>query len=81
MGGLPLASAGDGEEERVGRMEGGDHPAAGPAVWPVLSSLSGPQLLFEQLCIYGHLDKPRHCLPLVSKVRGLRGMAWFYFLK
>lgn len=79
-GGWPADSAGDrgrgggvgGWGEESGEKGRRDHAAAGPAVWPVLSSLSGPQLLFEQLCIYGLLDKPWHCWPLVSGQRPYR---------
>lgn len=66
-GGAEGEGAGGGGEN--GRR---DHAAAGPAVWPALSSLSAPQLLFEQLCVYGHLDKPWHCSPLVSGQRPYR---------
>lgn len=71
---IPRGTEGGAEREGVGAGESGrrDHAAAGPAVWPVLSSLSAPQLLFEQLCVYGHLDKPWHCSPLVSGQRPYR---------
>lgn len=71
---IPQGTEGGAEREGVGAGESGrrDRAAAGPAVWPVPSSLSAPQLLFEQLCVYGHLDKPWHCSPLVSGQRPYR---------